>query len=195
MPDRPLKLYLIRHGQTAWNAARRVLGRTDIPLDEVGLVQAASLGERLGAVDAVWSSPLARARQTAAALRGPAARLLDGLTEMDQGELDGLGETELMATHGPILLAWRTDPAGVRLPGGETMDEVQARGLEALAQVAAGAEGRVAVVTHQIVISATLCALSGESLSRWRSHTHPNCAWTEIEWGPTPRILAEKISP
>ncbi len=195
MPDRPLKLYLIRHGQTEWNAARRVLGRTDIPLDDTGLAQAAALGERLGPVDATWSSPLARARQTAAALKGPPPTLLEGLTEMDQGELDGLGEVELLARHGEILLAWRGDPTGVRLPGGETMDEVQARGLAALAHVAAHSEGRVAVVTHQIVISAALCALAGEPLSRWRSHSHPNCAWTEIEWGPVPTIVAEKVSP
>jgi len=189
-----LKLYLIRHGQTAWNAARRVLGRTDIPLDEVGLAQATTLGARLGPVDVTWSSPLARARQTAAALQGPPPRVLEGLTEMDQGELDGLGEADLAERFGEILVAWRTNPGGVRLPGGETMDEVQARGLAAVAHVAAHSEGRVAVVTHQIVISTTLCALAGEPLSRWRSHAHPNCAWTEIEWGQPPVVVAEKVS-
>lgn len=197
----PPTLLLIRHGQTAWNADRRVLGRTDLPLDEVGLGQAAALAGVLGPVHTLWSSPLSRARQTAAALHpscAPApAAVDDDLTEMDQGELDGCGEAELRARFGSILSRWRDDPADLRLPGGETMSEVQVRGLRALGRIAAASApgSRVAVVTHQLVLSSVLCALRGEPLSAWRTHNHLNTAWTEVVWAPAPVVLAEKVGP
>ncbi len=196
MFEAPPTLFLVRHGQTAWNVQRRVLGRTDIPLDDTGKQQAGGLRARLGAVDAVWTSPLSRARETASALDcSVPPRVHHGLVEMDQGELDGLGEAELTGDYATILRQWREDPSGLRLPGGETMDEVRDRGMAALAEIAQASSGRVAVVTHQLVIATVLCALAQEPLSRWRLHTHPNCAWTEVCWGAVPRVVAERVSP
>ena len=173
----------MRHGRTAWNAEHRVLGRTDLPLDAVGEAQAARLPPAIGPVDAVWSSPLRRAVQTALPLGAP--RLCAELVEMDQGDLDGLGRAELLARFGDLVHRWRRDPAGIRLPGGETMEEVRDRGLAALRQVArANTGGTVAVVTHQLVISATLCALHGEPLSSWTRFTVPNTAWTVLGGEP-----------
>ena len=63
-----LKLYLVRHGETLWNQENRVLGRTDIPLNERGIAQAQALGAKLADVhfDHVYCSPLSRAKETAA---------------------------------------------------------------------------------------------------------------------------------
>jgi probable phosphoglycerate mutase len=178
-----LRILLVRHGRTAWNAQHRVLGRTDVPLDDVGEAQAARLPGAIGPVDAVWSSPLRRAVQTASTLGTPIP--CAELVEMDQGELDGLGRPELLGRFGELVHRWRRDPAGIRLPGGETMEEVQQRGLTALTSVArAHHQGVVAVVTHQLVISATLCALHGEPLSSWTRFTVANTAWTVLEVGP-----------
>ena len=190
-------LLLVRHGQTAWNIQRRVLGRTDIPLDETGTAQAIDLPGRIGPVLAVWSSPLARARQTAeplATATGVPVLFDHDLIEMDQGELEGLGDVDLLALHGDLVQAWRADPGGLRLPGGETMDEVADRALAALNRIVGhNPTGRTAVVTHQLVLAATLCRLQGLPLSRWRHHTHPNTAWAEIEWGQAPRVVGMKI--
>lgn len=176
----PHRLLLIRHGRTAWNVQRRVLGRTDIPLDEVGLEQAAALPARIGPVDAVWSSPLLRARQTAGVLMEPT--LEPDLQEMHQGDLEGLGAEELVTHHGALLAAWRVDPTGVRLPGGETMEEVQERALAALQRIAAGSApgSTVAIVTHQIVLGTVCCARSGEGLAAWTKYSHQNCGWSEV---------------
>lgn len=190
-------LLLVRHGQTAWNIQRRVLGRTDIPLDETGQAQAADLPDRIGLIDALWCSPLGRAKQTAAPLaaaRGLEVLHDDDLVEMHQGQLEGLGEAELLAQHGDLVRAWRDAPEGLRLPGGETMEEVADRAYGAFCRIAQQhPTGRIAVVTHQIVLSATVCRLQGLPISQWRHHTHPNTAWAEVEWGETPRVVRTRV--
>jgi broad specificity phosphatase PhoE len=191
----PVTLLLIRHGRTAWNAERRVLGRTDIELDDVGRSQAAGLSARLGPVDAVWSSPLTRARQTAEALGHP-VREDPGLIEMDQGHMEGLDAAALMETYGETVLRWRANPAGIRLPGGEVMEEVQERALAALRRIAdAHPPGhRVAVVTHQLVLASLCVHLSGASLAEWTRYTHDNCCWSLVEVGGALRLTAIKQS-
>jgi probable phosphoglycerate mutase len=190
-------LLLVRHGQTEWNVQRRVLGRTDIALDETGRIQVSDLAVRLRPVTKVFTSPLTRARQTAhpvAAAYGLVATPVESLIEMDQGELEGLGEAELLERHGSLVRAWHDEPSGIRLPGGETMDEVADRAMAALGSIAAGSNGgRIAVITHQIVLSTALCRLQGLPLSHWRRFTHPNTAWAEVAWGPSPRVIAMKI--
>lgn len=177
------------------------MGRTDLPLDELGCSQAESVGLSLGHLDAVWSSPLLRARQTAAAIVATrphlTVQLEPDLTEMDQGELDGLDEAGLRERFGSLLVDWARAPAGIRLPGGETLDEVQQRARGALGRIAAasGPGARVGVVTHQLVMASTLCGLLGEPLSAWRTHNHRNTAWSEISWGPVPAVLVEKQGP
>ena len=94
-----LKLYLVRHGETLWNQENRVLGRTDIPLNERGIAQAQALGTKLADVhfDHVYCSPLSRAKETAAqivaAQKGtgtPAPVEAAELIEMNFGTCEGL---------------------------------------------------------------------------------------------------------
>lgn len=124
-----MRLYLIRHGQTAWNLDERAQGHTDIPLDEVGLAQAEALRARFSAlrVPFVVSSDLARAAQTAKPLAeaiGAELRLEPALRERSFGDLEG----ESYAS----VAAWCRERAGslgihyleVRPPGGESpMDQ------------------------------------------------------------------------
>lgn len=193
----PLRILLIRHGQTAWNIERRILGRTDIPLDDVGRDQAARLATVLPGLHALYASPLSRALETARALGRPVTD--PDLMEMDQGELDGLGVQELAERHAGLTDRWREDPAGFRLPGGETLHETQARGMAAIGRIAArhGAGEVVGVVTHQLLLASSLCALSGEPLTRWRSYVHRNTAWAVVEFraGVAPVVLALDQAP
>jgi broad specificity phosphatase PhoE len=193
----PATLLLVRHGQTSWNIQRRVLGRTDIPLDDTGRAQARDLREVIGPVDVVWTSPLSRARETAAlAFPAHTPRLHDDLTEMHQGDLEGLGADELMSRFGDLLGRWTADPGAVRLPGGETMAELQERALVALDSIAAATPGcRVAVVTHQLVLSVICCHLLATPTAAWRAHSHRNTAWTEVRWARPPVVVAARLSP
>jgi probable phosphoglycerate mutase len=186
---------LVRHGQTAWNAERRVLGRTDIPLDAIGREQAAGLARVLPRVNAVYASPLVRAFETASALGDPIAD--PDLVEMDQGYLEGLVATELGDRFPGVHESWRADAANFRLPGGETLTEVITRGRAALDRIAARHAGGdvVAVVSHQLLLAAVLCSLRGEPLHRWRAHTQRNTAWAEVDWSVPPVVHAMDHAP
>lgn len=181
-----VEVYLVRHGQTAWNVERRFLGRTDIPLDAVGRAQAASVGAALRGVGfaALFTSPLTRARETAGAIGDPV--LVAGLAEMDMGELEGLSAAECQARWPTLLPRWRDTPAEVHIPGGETLAEVQARVLAAfhttLAPFPPGT--RVGMVTHQLALASLLCALAARPLAEFRSFGHRNGAYARVRVAP-----------
>ncbi|MBM4422646.1 MAG: histidine phosphatase family protein [Chloroflexi bacterium] len=158
-------LYLIRHARSTWNADGRMQGWADAPLDELGRRQAAALAERLKAEDirALYSSPLARARQTAEAI---AARLNlpvqldDRWKERNLGEWTGLtgSEAEEKFPEHWNDRDWRI--AGP--PGGERQAELAARAAEAVSHIlSAHPNNRVAVVTHGGTLSAALSHLLG----------------------------------
>jgi probable phosphoglycerate mutase len=186
------RLLLVRHGQTAWNQERRFLGRTDIPLDATGRAQAARLAARLSTTPlaAVWSSPLSRARETAAALGAP--HLDPDLVELDMGDLEGLPAAEFPARFPTVAQQWRDTPHAITLPGGERLVDVQARGLAALGRIGdhVGPGDTVAVVTHQLLLAAVVCTLSGRPLAEFRSYMHRNTGFTTIELGGVPRVLS-----
>ncbi|WP_207456897.1 histidine phosphatase family protein [Herbiconiux sp. SYSU D00978] len=154
-------LHLVRHGETDWNRAGRIQGSTDIPLNDLGREQAAAAGELLTrrTVDAVYSSPLSRAAETADII---AARLGLGapgrrreLAERNYGDAEGLTQQELEARF----------PDG-RVPGRESRRQVAHRALRALRELAARHEGSTLVVaTHGGVIRSILHATAPDDLA------------------------------
>jgi broad specificity phosphatase PhoE len=150
------ELYLVRHGETDWNAARRIQGSTDIPLNDTGRAQARRTGRLLASRtwDAVVSSPLSRAQETAELIAGEigteAPELLDAIVERQYGAAEGLDYRTLDALF----------PKGVPVPGRESRHEVASRVLPALLALAENRPGqRVVVVTHGGVIRTVLNAL------------------------------------
>ena len=147
------ELYLVRHGETDWNAARRIQGRTDIPLNDAGRAQARQAAELLARRrwDAVYSSPLSRAHETASII---AERLgIDEVTgvaelvERDYGDAEGMSFEQIEALY----------PEGVRAPGQETRAEVAARVVPALLALAERHPGeRILVVSHGGAIRSVL---------------------------------------
>ncbi len=172
----------MRHGRTIWNAQRRFLGVTDIGLDDVGRQQAAGLPARVGEVAAVYSSPLSRALETAAALSA-APVVVSDLAELDQGELEGMKVAEAIARHPEFFAAWRRDPAAVVVPGGEGLAVCRDRALRALGELAVRHQGeRIAVVTHQLVIGAVTSHIAGAPLSRWSRFGVDNVGIVILRW-------------
>src|SRR3989337_4449333 len=129
-----MRLILARHGETESNRERLALGREDVPLNEKGRLQAAALARSLEglSVAAVYSSPLARAYDTARAVADPfglEVQVEDRLIEMDIGEMEGLTPKELQAEHADFIRRWFTaEAATVPMPGGENPPAVQGRG-------------------------------------------------------------------
>jgi broad specificity phosphatase PhoE len=172
-------LILARHGRTQANARGLLQGHLDLPLDEVGEQQAAAIGRRLGKVDAVITSPLLRARQTAAHVDGPLT-VDERWIELDYGALDGVPLTDVPRE---TWAKWRADVTFAP-GGGESILALMGRvtpALEELADMAAA--GTVVVVTHVSPIKAALAwALGAPAETSWRSHLD-QAALTRISFG------------
>ncbi|WP_448809002.1 histidine phosphatase family protein [Agromyces bauzanensis] len=150
-------LALIRHGQTDWNLAVRMQGRTDIPLNDTGREQALIAAAALDAApwDAVVSSPLVRARETAEIIATtigvPLGSTYDELIEQDFGVAEGTLVAEL-DTRWPLR----------DFAGKEPDHEVGPRGIRALERIASDhAGGRVLAVAHGTLIRHTLAEITG----------------------------------
>ncbi|MDE3206248.1 MAG: histidine phosphatase family protein [Acidobacteriota bacterium] len=159
-------LYLVRHGRTASNAARLLLGRMDVPLDELGRRQAAALAEvpQLRGATRVISSPLARAYDTATAI-GPPVTIDVRWIEIDYGRFDGL---ELSAAT-QLWAGWDAD-LEYRPEGGESLADLGRRVRSACADLWEEASGSdVVVVSHVSPIKAAVAwALGVPDETQWR---------------------------
>ncbi len=143
------RLWLVRHGETDWSAGGRHTGSTDLPLNARGREQAVKLGRGLAALGidfaAVWSSPLSRARETAALAGFAGARVMDDLREWDYGEYEGTRTADVRREdHNPDWLIWT---AAIR--HGETARNVGDRADQVIAALAgASSAGDVLIFSH-----------------------------------------------
>jgi len=153
-------LFLVRHGETDWNRSGQIMGERPVPLNRHGMAQAQRLAEALRgrSVEALYSSPVARALQTAEIL----SSVLDlpvtvegGLTEVGVGQWEGLYWKDL--TDEIMRRNFYARPQETRPPGGETLHEVQRRAVAAVERAAAGATvGSLLLVSHADVLRAIL---------------------------------------
>jgi len=142
LPD----LWFVRHGATEWSEAGRHTGRTDVPLSAQGRAQAETLRALLGTHEftTVLTSPLSRARDTAALAGFPDAEPVDLLVEWDYGELEGL-TTKQIRDRGPQWAEWTIFTGDV--PNGESIDQVATRARSVLDR-ADTATGSVLLFSH-----------------------------------------------
>ncbi len=182
-----ITVHLLRHGQTAWNVERRFLGLTDIALDTVGTEQVHRLAKVFPSTEAVYSSPLLRAWTTALGVAGAAPLAADsGLVEMHMGVLEGLGADEALQRYSALFQSFRADPSTVVIPEGETLSQAADRMTAAWTRIVVpSAPQNVAIVSHQMALSALLCRLTGAPLSTYRAFTQRNTAWTTVTVDPT----------
>jgi probable phosphoglycerate mutase len=160
---RARRLYLVRHGETERSAQHLYSGQADVPLTEEGRRQARRAGERLAsvAVDAIWSSPLCRATDTAAAIAeatGAPVRIDDRLIEVDYGELEGFDRPSARDHFGEAFERWRSDPFACPLPAMEPLGDALERARMATSDALAAAE-RPVLVGHQGILRLVLVAL------------------------------------
>jgi broad specificity phosphatase PhoE len=169
-----MRLLLIRHGQTDHNRDSLTLGRADVPLNDRGRLQARAVAASfLRPPDAIYTSPLARCRETADAIAGQTGAKItvdERLIEMDVGEMEHLTRDELRARYPEFLRAWLSpEVADARMPGGESLREVQDRAWPAVeAAIGAHRDGTIVLVSHTFVIRAILCRAMGLPLAEFR---------------------------
>jgi broad specificity phosphatase PhoE len=142
-------VYLVRHGETVWNAEGRCQGRADTALTAAGRAQIHSLATELATVDfdAAYTSPLPRAVRTAdgiLARQGLRARHVDDLAEISYGSLQGTRFADWPST---LHDAWRTDPWSVTFPEGESLAMVTNRVLPAFRRIIAAHPGETVLVS------------------------------------------------
>lgn len=169
--DQHLPLYLVRHGETDWNRARRFQSRSDIPLNETGRRQAEQIRSRFERdalqFAAVKSSPLGRATQTAAIILQGTDTPVDvdlRLIEISLGEFEGELEADLSRNMGPAFVDWRAQYFRQAAPGGESVFEAMLRASDALTELSANALAEnLLVVAHQGINMAIMATISGRS--------------------------------
>ena len=186
----PSRLWVVRHGQTAWNLEGRFQGHADQPLNAAGLQQARDLAPQLTGLGcvALYSSDLVRAATTASVLGealGMPVRRHAGLREIDQGLWEGLGVDEIRARFSTEWQARSTDPLAARPPGGESLAEMAARVWAAADDIARAHPGaQVLVVSHGLSLAAIICRARGLPLARAFDHIPDNCRPEALDWMP-----------
>ena len=161
------QIYLVRHGETAWNKAKIFRGRRDIPLNEQGRLEAACAARALREVPlaAIYSSPLSRARDTAEAIaagHGLAVIADEAFTDIDYGEWTEYWDIEARWKFGDQYRQWKESPHLVRFAGGESLDDVRRRVVPRLMELARrNPEGTIALVSHRVALKLLLCEAKG----------------------------------
>jgi len=204
--------YLVRHGESVSNLEGRVQGQADIELSPLGHAQARQVADwarRLAAsrpgdvatIREVWSSPLRRARETAAAIAaaiGLPVLLDEQLCELHAGIFQGHLWADLEQMFPDEVTQWRSGDPHYVIPGGESRAQLAARGRAALESLAARDPLGMIVVAHGGVLTAALGSMLGRehpllAAAAERPFTKlpalANCSVTELEW-PGPRLVA-----
>jgi broad specificity phosphatase PhoE len=160
------ELILARHGETVWNVEKIYRGRRDVGLDKVGIKQAELLAKYLSnwELAAIYSSPLSRALDTAnivARYQKIGVQIAEGLIDFDYGEWQALPEQEVKKLYPALFNEWHNNPHKVRMPGGESLEDVRGRAIEVVNDVLSKYQGSVLLVSHRVVNKVLICSLLG----------------------------------
>ena len=183
-----MQIVLVRHGATDWNLQGRCQGATDRELSEVGVRQAEQLAVLLSSesIQAIYSSDLRRARQTAELISQPhnlPVLIEENIRELDHGALEGLTFNEIKQSYSEFLTRWRTEPAEIQVPGGEKLIDVAERAWEGVARIAERhvAAESIVVVSHNFPILGIVCRVTGTHLNNYRSFHLDPCSVTRLQ--------------
>jgi broad specificity phosphatase PhoE len=181
------RLFLVRHGQSEWNAAGRIQGQIDIQLDETGCQQAQLIADRLAdePVAAVYSSPLLRAKSTAEAIAERfhlPVQLDPRLMEYDFGVISGSTWHDVVENHPEFASRWLEDPWAVPVVGSEGRVNFAARVMSAVQDILAQHPAeQVAVVAHGGTFGVYLTAMLGLDLNRRHPFHFGNTSLSLVE--------------
>lgn len=183
-----MKLVLVRHGETEWNRERRIIGHSDLALNDKGQRQAQAVGVALASpgVHAIYSSPLRRAMDTAQAIaqhHGLQVVPLPGLIELDAGKLDGLTGSEARNGYGPFFEKWVRGDPDLATPGGESLAQVQERAWSVVEDLRERhREDTVVLVSHHFVLLTLLCRALGLPVGHFRRLRHTVAAVSMLDF-------------
>jgi len=193
---RVVRVFLVRHGETADNVEMRYLGRRDEPLTEKGMRQAEQTAAALAPffIRTVFTSPLMRTMDTAARIRdacGAALYTDTRLIEGSFGRWEGMSRKEVMEAGGgdaELLARWESD-ASAAPPGGESLEEIQVRVMGLMEELKEnGFQSPIALVSHVGPIKALLASALGIPLEASRRLFLDPCSISVVDWGERPLL-------
>lgn len=186
----PLRLYLIRHGETTFSQTGGYCGALDVPLTESGQAMAQAFADAYASLswEAIYCSPMARTQATAmpmAQATGLVPQLRDGLREINYGEWEGKHKEEVKQARCDDYNHWMTEPAWNAPTGGETAVQIANRAMAVIAEIEEKyREGNVLVVSHKATLRIILCSLLGIDLGRYRDRLdYPAASLSIISFG------------
>lgn len=194
------KIFLVRHGQTAWNRANAYIGSTDLPITSNGREEAALVANRLEEQDiaAIYASSLLRARQTAEVIAerfNLPIRTVHELREVNYGEWEGIPESEVGDRYPDIFPRWRANPMDVRIPAGETFAELRDRAFPAfMGIVESHRDENIAIAAHKSTNRVILCCVLEMDVSRYRQIGQVNSAINVLNLREDGRLIVEQIN-
>ena len=169
------KVYVVRHGQTAWNLEEVFRGRMDIPLDETGKKEVHLAGKALKdeTLHAIYSSPLSRSMETAeniAKFQNIEVKPLEAIIDISYGEWEGVSLAEVQKKYPDLYTLWLKEPHKVRFPNGESLEQVRVRTQNAIENLLEKHENEnIALVAHRVPNKVISCALLGiDNSNFWR---------------------------
>jgi len=161
------RVYLVRHGTTDWNREEIFRGRLDCKLNETGQAEARALAEYFTDIplQAIYSSPLSRAMETAQAVAEAKALQVvphPEFIDVDFGEWQGLPLKEVREKYSELYRLWRERPEAIHFPGGENLARVRARAWEGLQKVVRENPDKTALIlSHRVVTKVLICTVLG----------------------------------
>lgn len=183
----PTRLYIVRHGESTWNALNKIQGSSDIELTEMGLMQARMLSKRLRTekIDAIYSSDLKRAYLTASIIANELnldVKKLPELREIAFGVWEGLTVNEIQNLYKDIYDLWRTNPVKAIIEGAETLKDVQNRILNGTYKLIDKYKNKnILIVSHGTSIKSLILGLLGLDLSYYPKIRQDNTALNIVD--------------
>ena len=169
------KVYVVRHGQTAWNLEEVFRGRMDIPLDETGKKEVHLAGEALKdeTLHAIYSSPLSRSMETAeniAKFQNVEVTPLEAIIDISYGEWEGVSRVEVQKKYPDLYDLWLEAPHKVTFPKGESLEAVRVRTMGAIENLLEKHKNEnIALVAHRVPNKVICCSLVGiDNSNFWR---------------------------
>ncbi|HKZ34468.1 MAG TPA: histidine phosphatase family protein [Patescibacteria group bacterium] len=189
------KLILVRHAESQWNTIGRYQGRIDTDLSPAGGEQILRLEKIFSSipVDIIFSSPLVRAKKTAAAVAKFShvpVTIDDRLSEIHHGEWQGLYTYNVERTYPEILSLWKTKPWVVQMPGGEHFFDVVRRVQDIYSNIVRRHESIICVVSHDVILRLFLILLLSLPYEDFWRFSLDNASVTEISYNDVPSIIS-----
>jgi len=192
-----MQFHLIRHGRTDWNDLNHIQGKSDIPLNANGILQAKALAGQIKAdklpIRHIYSSPLIRATETARILSDALDipyHIHEGLREVDLGDWEGLSWEEVSVRFPDDYSKWHANRRYIPATNGESYNDMLLRTLGALKELATAYTEDIAIITHSAVIMALMCYLNNDTFDKMRKYKAANATVITID---SLSLFSEKI--